>query len=130
MRRVSMLAATAVLALAIPASALGAAVADPFVGTWTATDHDGSNLTLYISGSGTPGAHSIVYVDDAAGVCGGAPAIAVGNGFVYGDTLWGSLTVNCLPGGSLVRGRLGFSFTYQSGDDTLLDSDDTTWTRA
>ena len=98
-------------------------------GTWTSIDTDGSSQELEIRGSGQ-GAYSAFLVDDAATVCGGAPAMYVGTGRLDGDTLavWGTLT--CLPGGNVIRGRIPFEFTYSAATDTLTDFTGVTWSRA
>ena len=130
MRRISVILGIALLAVMLPASAV-AAKYDPFSGVWTATDTDGSNLTMYIGASGRHGAHSVFYVDDAAGVCDGAPANAVGSGIVEDSTLYTGLATNCLPGGNVFRSRSYFlTFTYDSNTDTLSDNTGVLWTRA
>ena len=125
--RTALLMVSLVLAALLAPPVLGA---DVFQGTWTATDNDGSSLTLYISGSGTRGAHAVFYVDDAASVCGGGPANAIGSGFVNDGTLDTLLAPVCLPGGNAARGRVFLSFTYDSGTDTLTDNTGVIWSRA
>lgn len=53
-RRISIIVATLVLALAIPAAALAAPASSPFDGTWVSEDYDGSSqLLLYVYDSGS-----------------------------------------------------------------------------
>ena len=90
--------------------------ADPFTGTWTATDpFDGSNLRLRISNPSADGTRHVTLTDDFASAC-GAPATAIGTGTVSGTTLTATLEVRC---GGVPRGS--GTFTYTLVGDTLTD---------
>jgi hypothetical protein len=115
-------AATGVLA-PLPAHASGA-----FAGQWSATDHDGSHLTLSVQGG--EGRYAVREVDDAATVCGGAPATVSGPGTADGSLLVVRATLACTPGGNAFRQRIELSFTYEPTPETLTDNDGVVWTRA
>jgi hypothetical protein len=124
------IAAGAILAcgsviLAPTAWAAGGGLAD----TWTSVDTDGSDQTLSITGSGGK-AYAMVYDDDSATVCNGAPARIVGPGFVDGSDVVMEGTLVCLPGGNPFRSRLAIGFRYDAGTDTLTDSFGVVWHRA
>lgn len=97
-------------------------------GTWTSTDTDGSNQTLTITGSGRS-VYAMSLYDDAASLCGGAPALATGSGSVDEDTLLMRVAAVCLPGGNVLRGVIDIGF-IQAGDDTLIDEFGVVWSRA
>jgi hypothetical protein len=97
-----------------------------FAGRWVATDGDGSSLVLSVQGGGDR--FAVREVDDAASVCGGAPASVSGSGLAQGDTLAVSATLVCLPGGNVFRHRLQLSFVLTS-TDTLTDNDGVVWQR-
>jgi hypothetical protein len=99
-----------------------------FAGRWTATDGDGSNLSLSIHGSGTR--YAVREVDDAATVCGGAPASVSGPGRADGDLLVVQATLACEPGGNIFRQRIEITFTHNATPDTLTDNDGVVWSRA
>ena len=65
----------------------------------TSTDLDASSQEMTIRGSGQ-GSYSVVLFDDAASVCGGAPAMFVGPGRATGDTLEVTGTLTCCPAGT------------------------------
>ena len=117
-------ACLAVSALTVsPAQAAGG-----FAGRWTATDGDGSNLSLSIEGSGPR--YALREVDDAATVCGGAPASVNGSGRADGDLLVVRVTLACEPGGNIFRQRIELTFAYDAAPDTLTDNDGVVWNRA
>ena len=97
-------------------------------GTWTSTDTDGSNQTLTITASGRR-VYAMSLYDDAASLCGGAPASASGSGSVEGGTLLMHAAAVCLPGGNVLRGVIDIGFT-QASDDTLIDDFGVVWSRA
>ena len=97
-------------------------------GTWTSTDTDGSNQTLTITSSGRH-VYAMSLYDDAATLCGGAPALAIGSGSVEEDMLLMRAAAVCLPGGNVIRGVIGIGFV-QAGDDTLIDDFGVVWSRA
>jgi hypothetical protein len=113
--------------------AAGALTASParadqgFAGRWVATDGDGSNLVLSIHGDA--GRYAVREVDDAASVCGGAPAAVNGSGVAQGETLEVAATLVCLPRGNVFRHRLQLSFVLDTSTDTLMDNDGVTWQR-
>lgn len=90
-------------------------------GVWTATDHvDGSNLLLVI----TPRLRVLLF-DDAATVCGGAPAIATGRGTLSGDVVEiDDFFVDCLNGDPDFP--VAYSFTYDPATGTLTSPPDDT----
>ena len=98
-------------------------------GTWTATDGDGSNLSLSIEGGGG-GHYAVREVDDAATVCGGAPASVSGAGTLEGELLVVHATLACAPGGNVFRQRIELTFSHSSSPETLTDNDGVVWTRA
>jgi hypothetical protein len=120
-----------VAAACLAASALTLApaqAAEGFAGQWTATDGDGSNLSLSINGSGAR--YAVREVDDAASVCGGAPASVTGAGKASGDLLVVQATLACQPGGNIFRHRIEIAFTYDATPDTLTDNDGVVWNRS
>jgi len=98
-------------------------------GTWTSTDHDGSNQQLDIRGSGKGSYAMRLYDDSATGACGGSPARFVGRGVVDGNELLMRGTLVCLPGGSHL-GRINIGFVYSPETDTLTDETGVTWYRS
>jgi hypothetical protein len=100
---------------------------DGFAGRWTATDGDGSNLLLSIQGEGVR--YAVREVDDAATVCGGAPASVNGAGRADGQLLVVQVTLACAPGGNLFRERIQIAFTHNA-PNTLTDNEGVVWSRA
>ncbi|MFQ6170819.1 hypothetical protein ACK8HX_04370 [Oryzobacter sp. R7] len=119
-------AALGVGAALAPAAAT-AAPSSPFAGTWESTDTDGSHQTLRVSGSGQ-GALALVYLDEEASLCGGAPARFGGAGLADGDYLAGRVLVVCTPGGNAL-GQIGVEYWYDGGTDQLVDGFGITWDR-
>ena len=120
-----------VAAACLAASALTwspAQAAEGFAGRWTATDGDGSNLSLSIRGSGDR--YAVREVDDAATVCGGAPASVSGTGTADGELLVVQATLACQPGGNIFRQRIEITFTHDATTDKLTDNDGVVWNRA
>ena len=76
------LAATVLVAVSAAATA---AASDPFRGTWSTIDIDGSRMTVSFTGKG--GSRSFTLVDDRATVCGGDPQVVSGTGAVSGDRI-------------------------------------------
>ena len=103
--------------------------ASGFAGRWTATDGDGSNLSLSIEGGGG-GHYAVREVDDAATVCGGAPASVSGAGTLEGELLVLRATLACVPGGNTFRQRIELTFSHTSSPETLTDNDGVVWSRA
>lgn len=110
-------------------TATSGAAAGGFAGSWVATDTlDGSSLSLSIRSGGTH--YAVREVDAAGSVCGGAPAAVAGAGTARGDTLFVSGTLTCMPGGNILRERIGISFSHSSANDTLTDNDGVVWHRS
>lgn len=85
-------------------------------------------MTLEVRGGGDR--YAVRLVDDAASVCLGAPASVSGAGVAEGSVLWARVTLACLPGGNIFRGRIEISFTHSATDDTLTDNEGIVWSRA
>jgi hypothetical protein len=124
-RELGLVAATCLAASALTLSPAHAA--EGFAGEWTATDGDGSKLSLSIHGSDAR--YAVREVDDAATVCGGAPASVSGAGKADGDLLVVQATLACQPGGNTFRQRIEISFTHNATPDTLTDNDGVVWNR-
>jgi hypothetical protein len=124
-RELGLVAAACLAASALTMSPAQAAAG--FAGQWTATDGDGSNLSLSIHGSGAR--YAVREVDDAATVCGGAPASVSGAGKADGDLLVVPATLACEPGGNTFRQRIEITFTYNATPDALTDNDGVVWHR-
>jgi hypothetical protein len=114
-------AALTALLLTLLAAAPAAATADPFTGSWSATDVDGSAMTLAIS-NGPTGTYQVVLVDHLGTICvnsGAASDLFRGSaaGVVDGDVL----------GATWLRARCGnVAFDFGSGPfamEYLPDSD-------
>ena len=105
-----------------------AAGADAFNGVWVSIDFDDSHQTLVVRGAG-PSHRSATYYDDVASrACAGGPATIVGRADVDGDVMLVTGDLRCEPG-TRPLGFVTLGFSYQPGDDTLLDGDGITWTR-
>jgi hypothetical protein len=131
MRAISVIGGIALLSVAFATSA-AAAPSDPFIGHWTSTDTDGSQQMLSFGGGGST--RMVSYFDDGASVCGweagGIPISATihTTGSIDGDTLTSSETIGrCSTGGTFPVGEA--TYTYNSADNTLLDSFGVTWNR-
>lgn len=124
-RELGLVAAGCLAASALTLSPAHAA--EGFAGRWTATDGDGSNLSLSINGSGAR--YGVREVDDAATACGGAPASVSGSGKADGDLLVVQATLACEPGGNIFRHRIEITFTHNATPDTLTDNDGVVWSR-
>lgn len=120
------IAGAAALLAGTPAAV--AAPAGGINGSWVSVDHDGSNQTLQIMGSGA--FRSVQLYDDVATLaCDGGPAYAQGAGPLDGDTLLAFVTVVCRPGGNVVRGRIAIEFVYDDASETLTDFSGVVWSR-
>lgn len=98
-------------------------------GDWASIDTDGSHQTLTITGSGRR-VYAMSLLDDAAGLCGGAPALATGSGSVEEHQLLMRASAVCLPGGNALRGVISIGFVHDAGADTLTDDFGVVWSRA
>ncbi len=132
-RKYLALAATALSIMIAAVLVVGAAAApDPFKGTWYSVDIDTSNQTLRIGG-GPGSSYHARYYDEGASVCGWIPgasgpaASANGSLSATGLVLSGSLPVYCLTSPRTFYGDGSFTFTYDPGTDTMLDSWGVTW---
>jgi hypothetical protein len=89
-----LLAVGLVLATAAPAAA---ATASDVRGIWTATDIDGSNVTLAVAPRGDD--FRLIYFDDlATAACDDVPALLTGSATLSGDTLSGTISGFCFDG--------------------------------
>jgi len=117
----------AALMLTLLSAAPAAATADPFTGSWSATDIDGSAMTMTIS-NGPVGAYQVVLVDHLGTICvtnGAASDLFRGSatGAVDGDVLVATwLRARC--------GNVSFDFEggqffmeYLPGSDQLFGMD-------
>ena len=142
---------SAVVVLALAAAGLAAFVrtfssstipaSDPrsvFLGTWEATDTDGSSLTMVMRAT-RDGTSEIVVRDDAAAVCSGAPSTMTGTGGFSGtDSVViptpvlicadGSEPV-ALSGPPLEDQLRDLTFVHDPETDTLADSFGVLWRR-
>ena len=113
------------LLVSFVAAAAASAGADPFSGTWTSIDLDGSNQKVTFTSSGY--AWQVDYYDDRATACAGSPARASGSATASGNTLAGSFTAVCESGATL--GTFPLKFTFDPGTGMLTDSVGVVWTR-
>jgi hypothetical protein len=113
--------ALAALLLIVAMAAPTGAAADPFTGSWSAIDVDGSAMTLNI-GSGHSGVYRVVLIDHVGTICitnGAASDLFQGSaaGVVEGDVL----------AATWLRARCGnLSFDFEGGQffmEYLPDSD-------
>lgn len=125
-----LLGCCAVIATAqVAAASAASADSSAFGGRWASTDLDGSNQSLDIRGASN-GHRAMSMYDDAAGICGGAPALVSGAGTISGTTITMRAAIACLPGGNPLPGRVSVEFSYDAGTDTLVDQFGVTWHRA
>lgn len=96
------------------APAVLAAGADPFKGSWSAIDGDGSRMTVSFSGSGTT--RSVTLFDDRVTCLGGDPMTASALGTIAGNTISGSFVLADECGG-----EVPFLWTHDAGTGTLSD---------
>jgi hypothetical protein len=128
-RKTAVCAAILLGAQALVAQPASAAAEVPFNGSWASVDTDGSNQTLTVRGAGAY-TRAVYLYDDAATVCGGAPARVPGSGVIDGDVLFLRAVVVCTPGGNQFREHVVVGFIYDAGSDTLVDSSGVTWYRS
>jgi hypothetical protein len=123
-------AATWLVVASLLALAPAVSAADPgFAGTWVSVDTDGSTQALAIGRGATP---AVTYQDFYAGSCAGdgAPSthfVATGRGTVDRDFLGVEFRNGSC--GSHMIGPFGLGFSYNGGDDTLIDDFGITWYR-
>jgi hypothetical protein len=102
----------------------------PLLGTWVSTDPDGSNLTMVIEVS-EPGTFDMLWQDDYASVCSGAPATMTGTGHLEGGSVLviPSPVLTCddgsvpqaLSGPPLEEQLQNLTFVHDPGTDTLTE---------
>jgi hypothetical protein len=110
----------------------------PFLGTWVATDLNGSTQTMAISASGDQAVNIVVH-DDLATVCSGAPSTTTGTGQVRNDTelVVPSPALTCddgsepqaLSGPPLEEQLRNLTFIDHPESDTLTDTLGLVWAR-
>jgi hypothetical protein len=126
----SLVACGAVLSIIqVLAAPVASAETDVFGGTWTSTDTDGSHQQLDVRGS-NPVTRAVSVYDDAASICGGAPARIPGAATIDGETMIMTGVLACIPGGTPLPGRVTIAFDYDGSTDTLTDEFGVTWFRA
>lgn len=119
------LAALATTVLSGPAGARPAAD-DPFGGTWTSTDLDGSRQELHVARGATPGTWWVQLADEKSGLCANNRVYGSGLGQLTGGKLTGALDLVC-PSGTKTPG-VPFSFTSKA-QNVLVDGLGVTWSR-
>jgi hypothetical protein len=112
------LSLSAVLALGV-ISPVVAAQPDPFKGSWSAIDLDGSRMTLTFEGSGPT--RSVTFVDHRTTCAGGDPVTAVSVGTIEGSSISGEFSEIC----GLIS---GYEITHDPLTNTLSGLD-VTWRR-
>lgn len=119
MRKVLVAVSAALLLAAAGASGALAAGSDPFKGSYSTLDIDGSLMYLSFSGSG---ATRVVTFTDARATClGGATMTQSGVGTIVGDTISGTFSDGGCGGG-------GFELQADAANKTLTDEPDETLT--
>jgi hypothetical protein len=91
-----------------------AAGTDPFKGSWSAIDGDGSRLSVSFSGNGAT--RTVTLFDDRATCLGGDSMIVSGSGTISGNTISGSWHLPAQCGG-----EAPFQWTYDPTVGTLFD---------
>ena len=127
------MAASMMMVTMLSSTGPAAAESRDFLGRWTSIDSDGSHQTLWIRGTAAhdPRNVAITYQDDfASQACDGDPAKVTGTGRFDGDVLVMRGALTCTPGGNWIHGRIDLGYTYDSGNDTLVDFDGIVWERA
>jgi hypothetical protein len=108
-------------ALALAASVVSAAPADPFRGVWKSIDNDGGNQTVAFGGSGE--SRSVRYFDDGASACRWpdepVSATLTGVGTISASSLTVDLSGTCHPGGGSIVALVTFTAVGDSLEDTL-----------
>ena len=104
--------AASLLSLLTPAAI--AAATDPFKGSWSAIDGDGSRLSVSFTGTGTT--RSVTLVDYRATCLGGDPMTVSAAGTIVGNSIAGSFQLPDQCGGETV-----FEYDYDPSSGTLSD---------
>lgn len=129
-----------VVLLRTPRSDLGptSQVQNPILGTWVATDLDGSSPTMVLEASGATSVEMIAH-DDLASVCSGAPSTMTGTGRFQGDSVlvFPAPVFTCddgsqpmeLSGPPLEEQLQNLAFTHDPVTDSLTDNFGSVWTR-
>jgi hypothetical protein len=106
-----------VFLIVVSAGSATAAGSDPFRGTWSAVDIDGSRMTLAFSGSGVTRAVSIT--DYRATFCGGEPYDAAGTGTIDGSVIHVVGLAGCRSTGLIDPSEA--TYTYNPDNGSLFD---------
>lgn len=117
---------TMTMLAAVPMAALAGQPPDPFTGSYRSVDTDGSNQLLAFGGPS--GIRAVILRDDAATVCGGAPAFVQGVGYVVGNTIFLVVETSCGNAANPIE-EMGFTMTVGPRAGQLTDSFGVTWTR-
>jgi class 3 adenylate cyclase len=98
------------------------------VGAWSGVDRDGSRQEFDIRPVAGQRAYKLTLEDDdARQACGGGPLTGSGVGTLEGNELvFERFRLRCSHGG--VR-DIPYVLTYRESDDTILDPDETVWSR-
>jgi len=106
-----------VFLIAVSAGSAAAAGADPFRGTWSAIDADGSRMALAFSGSGTT--RGVAVTDYRATSCGGEPYDLDGIGTISGNDIHVVGLAGCRSTGLVDPADA--TYAYDSGNGSLFD---------
>jgi hypothetical protein len=98
-----------------------AAGSDPFKGSWSAIDGDGSRMSVSFSGNGAT--RTVTLFDDRATCLGGDSMTVSGSGTIIGNAISGSLQLTDECGG-----EISFAYTHDASAGTLWDGT-LTWYR-
>jgi hypothetical protein len=107
---------------------------DNAIGNWTATDVDGTNLTMTVARA-SANHYSITYHDDGTTACGegsngkGYPVDGMGAGTTSTNRLGVDLEATCLTSSAKILGVFDMALVYESSNDTISDSWTVTWQR-
>jgi hypothetical protein len=110
------------------------AASDPFVGSWTSTDTDGSYQILTIGG-GSDSLYHVRYYDFGASTCGLDPttgeilyaASIEGTLSLSNSRLSGTLPLYCQTAPPTFDSNAFLQYTYDPATDTLIDSFGVVW---
>jgi hypothetical protein len=114
--RTFLAAMSAAILVALGATSIASAGGDPFTKSWSATDVDGSLLTLTFDGSGTT--RTVTAIDSRATFCAGGAYEIIGAGTIVGNE------IDVVGDGGCVGDSLGpveAIWTYVPASDTLTD---------
>jgi len=129
--RVGVLLTTLIVIMLIANYLMFPLALDPFagaIGTWGATDIDGSYMTLTIRRN-IKGEYDFVYIDQVAGFCDGVSGTAQFYGTPIGSTITVSSKFKCDAPMSDKAVTYKITFSYKEDVDQLVDSTKITWYR-